>query len=194
MSKSISDSTVRNASANTPFSEILEKNLSRRTVARSGLGAALAMMAGVSLSACGGGDDAPVIEPPVDNKLKLGFESLPVSMTDACVVPAGYVAHVIGAWGTPLNDKAKPWDKDGKNTSQDLLNSTGMHHDGMHFFPLGNRSDEGLLVLNHEYIDENALHPNGPTVVNGKRPAEEVRKEINAHGVAVMHVSRDNGQ
>jgi hypothetical protein len=32
-----------------------------------------------------------------------------------------------------------------------------MHHDGMHFFPIdfkagGNRSDEGLLVMNHEYL------------------------------------------
>ena len=193
MSKSISDSVVRNDSANTPFSVILEKNLSRRTLTRGGLGAALAMMTGVSLSACGGDDDK-VIEPPApEEKLKLGFNSLPNSMTDACVVPAGYVAHVLGAWGTPLDDKAAPWDKDGKNSSEDLLHSTGMHHDGMHYFPLKGSSSEGLLVVNHEYIDENALHPNGPTEVDGKRPVEEVRKEINAHGVAVMHIRKTSG-
>lgn len=197
MSKSISDKVVRNSSANEPFSAILEKNLSRRAITRGGLGAALAAMTGVGLTACGGGGGggfpvlppapapAPAPEPP---KLKLGFDSLPTSMTDACVVPAGYVAHVLGAWGTPLNDKAAPWSKDGNNSSDDLLNSTGMHHDGMHFFPLQGSSTEGLLVVNHEYIDEKALHPNGPTQVDGKRPAEEVRKEINAHGVAVMHV------
>ena len=150
MSKSISDKVVRNTANNPTFSAILEANLSRRTVMRGSLGSALAMFAGVSMSACGGGDD--------DNGLKLGFDSLPTSMTDACVVPAGYVASVLGAWGTPLNDQAAPWSKDGNNSSTDLLHSTGMHHDGMHFFPLNGSSSEGLLVVNHEYIDEKALH------------------------------------
>ena len=44
MSKSISDKTVRNPGLNTPFSEILEKNLSRRTMMRGGLAAAFATM------------------------------------------------------------------------------------------------------------------------------------------------------
>ena len=192
MSKSISDKVVRNQSANAPFSSILEASLSRRSVTRGSLGAAVALMAGFSLTACGGDGDPAPVDPvkPVEPELKLGFQSLPNSMTHACVVPAGYTAQVLGAWGTPLNDKAAAWDKDGKNSSNDLLNSTGMHHDGMHFFPIDGSSTEGLLVVNHEYIDEFALHPAGPTKVAGKRPVEEVRKEINAHGVAVMHVRK----
>lgn len=193
MSRSIADTTVRNASGNQPFSAILEQNLSRRSVTRGGLGAALAMMAGFGLTACGGGDDSPQEEPPVP-ELALGFASLPNAMTDACVVPAGYVAQVLAAWGTPLDDNAAPWDPNGNNTSRDLLHSTGMHHDGMHYFPLDGSSTEGLLVVNHEYIDENALHPNGPTLVDGKRPAEEVRKEVNAHGVAVIHIRLQGNQ
>jgi secreted PhoX family phosphatase len=192
MSQSISDKVVRNAAGNTPFSAILEANLSRRTVTRSGLSAALALLTGVSTTACGGGNDDATA--PVAPKLSLGFQSLPVSMTDACVVPVGYVAQVLGAWGTPLNDQAAAWSKDGLNSSNDLLNSTGMHHDGMHYFPLSGSSSEGLLVVNHEYIDEKALHPNGPTTVAGKRPVEEVRKEINAHGVAVMHLRKTSGR
>ena len=196
MSKSISDPKVRNESANEPFSSILDKNLSRRTLTRGGLGMAFALMSGLSLTACGGDDDAAPAPTPTPAPVPptLGFESLPTSMTDACVVPAGYVAHVLGAWGTPLNDQAAAWDPNGNNTSNDLLNSTGMHHDGMHFFPLENSSTEGLLVVNHEYIDAAALHPAGPTRVDGKRPAEEARKEINAHGVAVMHVRLNAGK
>ncbi|MET1113410.1 MAG: PhoX family phosphatase [Comamonas sp.] len=196
MSKSISDKVVRNHSDNEPFSAILEKSLSRRTVTRGSLGAAVALMAGFSLTACGGDGERDVqpndpVKPPPAPQLKLGFESLANSMTDACVVPAGYTARVLGAWGTPLNDNAAAWDRNGNNTSNDLLNSTGMHHDGMHYFPIDGSSTEGLLVVNHEYIDENALHPAGQTWVAGKRPAEEVRKEINAHGVAVMHLKKD---
>ncbi|GAB2723064.1 PhoX family protein [Comamonas sediminis] len=189
MSKSISDKVVRNTDGNTPFSTILETHMSRRLVMRGSLGSALALFAGASISACGGGSDGDD-----DQAVKLGFASLPNSMTDACVVPAGYVASVIGAWGTPLNDQAAPWSNEGRNSSQDLLHSTGMHHDGMHYFPLAGSSSEGLLVVNHEYIDEKALHPNGPTSVDGKRPAEEVRKEVNAHGVAVMHVRKQGSQ
>ncbi|ULR89450.1 PhoX family protein [Comamonas sp. B21-038] len=189
MSKSISDKVVRNTEGNTPFSTILETHMSRRLVMRGSLGSALALFAGASISACGGGSDGDD-----DQAVKLGFASLPNSMTDACVVPAGYVASVIGAWGTPLNDQAAPWSNEGRNSSQDLLHSTGMHHDGMHYFPLAGSSSEGLLVVNHEYIDEKALHPNGPTSVDGKRPAEEVRKEVNAHGVAVMHVRKQGSQ
>lgn len=201
MSKTISDKVIRNHAGNAPFSTILEANLSRRTLTRGGLSAALAVFSGSMLAACGGGSDDKVAEPgpapqPTPDpkpELKLGFESLPTSMTDACVVPAGYVAHVLGAWGTPLNDKAADWKSDGSNTAEDQLNATGMHHDGMHFFPLEGSSTEGLLVVNHEYIDENALHPNGPTGTGSgeKRPAEEVRKEINAHGVAVMHIKKN---
>jgi uncharacterized protein len=206
MSKSTSDSAVRNTSANEPFSAILEKSLSRRTLARGSLGAALAAMTGAALSACGGGDgDTPPAQPgtggggtgggtPEAPKLALGFQSLPPSMTDACVVPAGYVAQVLGAWGTPFDDIAQPWRRDGTNTSNDLLHSTGMHHDGMHYFPLQGSSTEGLLAVNHEYIDESALHPAGPTQVNGKRPAEEVRKEINAHGVSILHIRLQAGR
>lgn len=189
MSKSISDKVVRNTDGNTPFSTILETHMSRRLVMRGSLGSALALFAGASISACGGDSDGDD-----DQGVKLGFASLPNSMTDACVVPAGYVASVIGAWGTPLNDQAAPWSNEGRNSSQDLLHSTGMHHDGMHYFPLAGSSSEGLLVVNHEYIDEKALHPNGPTSVDGKRPAEEVRKEVNAHGVAVMHVRKQGSQ
>ncbi|GAA5232111.1 PhoX family phosphatase [Verticiella sediminum] len=199
MSKNITDKVVRNSSDNTPFSEVLEKSLSRRTFMRGSLGAAFATMTAGSLAACGGdgGDEAPTVPDPTPTPeptpepLKLGFDSLPNSMTDACVVPPGYTARVFAPWGTPLDDNAAPWDRNGNNTSNDLLHSTGMHHDGMRYFPLDGSSSEGLLVVNHEYIDENALHPNGQTFVEGKRPAEEVRKEVNAHGVAIMHIRKD---
>lgn len=201
MSQSITDPVVRNPSHNEPFSAIVDARISRRTLARGGLGAALAVLTGGALSACGGGDEAPAAAPaptpvsPPAPALQLGFASLPPSMTDACVVPAGYLAQVLGAWGTPLNDQASAWKRDGSNTSQDGLNATGMHHDGMHYFALNGSSTEGLLVVNHEYIDENALHPKGQTGKGAgeRRPAEEVRKEINAHGISVMHI-RKSGQ
>ncbi|PWB30242.1 dTDP-glucose 4,6-dehydratase [Pseudomonas sp. SDI] len=198
MSRDTGDNLNRNLSGNVPMDSVLDTFLSRRSVVRGGLGAAIAMIAGTGLSGCfdsgGSDDDDPVVAPPTPAKLKLGFNSIAGSRTDACVVAAGYSAYVLAPWGTPLNSKANPWKADGSNTSTDQLNAVGMHHDGMHFFPINGSSEDGLLAINHEYIDADALHPAGPTSVAGKRPAEEVRKEINAHGAGVIRLKKVSGR
>ncbi|GFM70099.1 dTDP-D-glucose 4,6-dehydratase [Pseudomonas cichorii] len=194
MSRNTGDNQNRNLSTNEPLSSVLDTYLSRRSVVRGGLGAAIAMIAGVGLTGCfdSGSDsnDDPAPTPATPESLKLGFTSIPGSRTDAVTVAAGYTAHVLAPWGTPLSNLANPWKSDGSNTSTDQANSMGMHHDGMHYFPINGSSTDGLLAINFEYIDQNALHPSGPTLVGGVRPAEEVRKEINAHGAGVVRISK----
>ncbi|MCO7568228.1 PhoX family phosphatase [Pseudomonas sp. S 311-6] len=200
MSRETGDNLDRNLSDNPPMASVMDAYLSRRSVMRGSLGAAIAMIAGTGLAGCLDGiaaarQDAPRPAKPQPSKLKLGFESIAGSRTDACVVAAGYSAYVLAPWGTPLNSKASPWKADGSNTALDQANAMGMHHDGMHFFPIAGSADDGLLAINFEYIDPAALHPNGPTTdANGKRPAEEVRKEINAHGVGVVRLSKVDGR
>ncbi len=203
MSRDTGDNLDRNQSGNLPMANVMDAYLSRRSVMRGSLGAAIAMIAGTGLTGCfdGGGSDHddPVTEPPVTEpevpKLALGFQSIPGSRTDACVVAAGYSAYVLAPWGTPINSNGNPWKSDGSNTSTDQANAMGMHHDGMHFFPINGSSEDGLLAINFEYIDTAALHPAGPTTdVNGKRPVEEVRKEINAHGAGVVRLQKIGGR
>ncbi|MBA6061725.1 PhoX family protein [Pseudomonas juntendi] len=203
MSRDTGDNLDRNHSGNPPMASVMDVYLSRRSVMRGSLGAAIAMIAGTGLAGCfdsgGSANDDPVTQPPVTEpknpKLALGFQSIPGSRTDACAVAAGYSAYVLAPWGTPLNSNAKPWRADGSNTSTDQANAMGMHHDGMHFFPINGSSEDGLLAINFEYIDTAALHPAGPTTdINGKRPAEEVRKEINAHGAGVVRLQKTDGR
>lgn len=132
---------------------------------------------------------------------KLPFTAVATSRLDGISVPAGYRATTFIPWGTPITGNYPAYLSDGSNSAQDQAEQLGMHHDGMHFFPIdaqrgGKKSDHGLLVLNHEYVDAPLLHPNGPTLVAGKRSsAEEVRKEINAHGVSVVEIRRGlNGE
>ncbi len=54
-----------------------------------------------------------------------------------------------------------------------------------------NASEHGLLVMNHEYINPTFLHPKGPTKPNGRRTEDEVIREVNAHGVSVVHIKKD---
>ncbi|UNM00627.1 PhoX family protein [Stutzerimonas stutzeri] len=133
---------------------------------------------------------------PFKRRTRLPFVPVAVTRADTITVPSGYTATTFIPWGTPITGRYPAWLEDASNTAEDQAQQVGMHHDGMHFFPMnaklgGRQSDHGLLVLNHEYIDAPLLHRNGPTVVDGKRVnVDEVRKEINAHGVSVVEIRR----
>ncbi|MGH7386384.1 MAG: PhoX family protein, partial [Candidatus Rokuibacteriota bacterium] len=138
------------------FHDVLQARLSRRTLLTGGL-----VTAGLGLmAACArpGGPGAAVAQTPL-----IGFTGVPVSTADALVVPPGYVAQVLYAWGDPISD-GPAFRPDASNSVADQLRQAGMHHDGMHFFPLpAGRvgSSHGLLAINHEYVDDGLLHPDG---------------------------------
>ncbi|MCB1507260.1 MAG: DUF839 domain-containing protein, partial [Hyphomicrobiaceae bacterium] len=130
----------------------------------------------------------------------LGFNPVPVSTDDTVVVPAGYRVQYFIPHGTPLDG--------GEGSGEALLDATadaqalmiGAHHDGMHYFPIDGSSTDGLLVLNHEYVDPRFMHAayagqavdnDAIVLTDGHRPSEEVRKELHAHGVSVVRVARE---
>ena len=198
MSKATFDPTRYNNSNNAPFSTVLERHLSRRNFLSNSCGVAgLSMLASTGLIGCGGsnGESSPTNPSPnTPTTPVLNFESIAGATRDAVVVPEGYKAQVLVPWGTPINDMAEEWKEDGSNTSVDQANSIGMHHDGMRFYPIEGSDDEGLLCINHEFIAQSALHPNGATFLDGRRSiVDEVRKEINAHGVSVVKIRNNNG-
>jgi len=122
----------------------------------------------------------------------LGFESIPVSADDAVHVASGYRVSVLYRWGdeTGIAGAAPaPFKPDASNSSAEQALQAGMHHDGMHFFPLpkgSSASDRGLLVINHEYTDEGLLYPDG--MKSWSR--EKVLKSQHAHGLSVIEVRR----
>jgi secreted PhoX family phosphatase len=119
----------------------------------------------------------------------LGFTGVPASRSDAVVVPPEYQSQVIYRWGDPTGVAgAMPaFRPDGGNTADEQALQAGMHHDGMHFFPLQADGQRGLLVMNHEYTDEALLHADGVRAWT----AEKVRKSQHAMGVSVIEIARD---
>ncbi|MCP1338280.1 PhoX family phosphatase [Idiomarina sp. M1R2S28] len=179
---------ICNKSKGDDFYDVVNRQLSRRSFLKGGLGVAVSsfmlspLMAGCTSS-----------KGSASSSAGLGFQAVAGNRTDVVDVPVGYRAQPFLPWGTPLVPGAGEFKTDASNSALDQARQVGSHHDGMHFFPIdvkegGASSKEGLLVMNHEYVDPQILHasfsPNAP------RPQQEVLKEMMAHGVSVAHIIR----
>ncbi len=145
----------------------------RRVLLRGGLASTLAPLFG----ACAATARAPL----------LGFASVPPSSADALVVADGYVATPFMPWGEPLGIAGQPmpaWHDDAGHSAAEQALQMGMHHDGMHYFALDG-SRRGLLVMNHEYVDDGLLHATGAVDWS----AEKVAKSQAAHGISVVEIA-----
>lgn len=192
------DEAINNPSDNVPFATVLQRYISRRDVLRGGLGAATACMLGLPLAGyTADGPNGSGVKPDARRARRLGFESIPGSLEDSVKVPDGYRVQVFVPWGTPINGSSPAFDEfNASNTAAEQAQQVGAHHDGIHYFPLprdSNSSDDGLLVLNYEYIDQQYIH-NPPFVFDGSTPRTDVdgvRKEINCHGISVLHIVKN---
>ena len=153
--------------------------VSRRTVLGAGVAGALMAALGVPARSAAGSPS------------RLGFAgvSLAEAAADGVTVPEGYVATAAFKWGEPVGipGNMPDWRKDAGNSAAEQAAQLGMHHDGMHFFPLS--KGRGLLVMNHEYVDDGLLHVGGMADWS----AEKVAKSIAAHGVSVIEVAEKGG-
>ena len=119
------------------------------------------------------------------------WQRLPATSNDALVVPEGYVAEVIAAWGEPIGvpGNMPAFHPGGGNTALEQAVQMGMHHDGIEYYALAG-SRRGLLAMNHEYTDDGLLHTDGMKTWS----AENVGKAQAAHGVAVIEVEERDGR
>jgi uncharacterized protein len=174
-----------NRSANQSIHEVSDP--ARRILLLGGIGA---LTVGALAPWLAGRAAAGVREPLI------GFKPVPVSEKDTVLVPEGYEAVAFAAWGEPVGvpGNMPGFRRDASNSAADQAVQMGMHHDGIHYYPIDGRSDgsstHGLLVMNHEYTDDGLLFP------DGKRnwTAEKVHKAQAAHGVAVIEVAFRDGR
>ena len=196
------DNEIVNHSSNPHMDTILAARLSRRGALKGGIGATTAaLLGGVGLSACGGSDDDTPAPAPAPTPKSLNFAAVAKTNADTVSVPAGYQVSILHALGDPMMFGDTSWSDAGTETAESYDRRIGDGHDGMYYFGLSddgkfdaNRSDRGLLCVNHEYVvAPYGLHPAGSTKVGDQRPADEVEKEIRAHGASVVEVRRKPG-
>jgi secreted PhoX family phosphatase len=132
------------------------------------------------------------------NPAQLGFTALARTTADVVTVPAGHNVAVLTRLGDPILPGVPAYANNGTDTN--FAGRIGDHGDALYYYGLsatGTRDDNssirGLLVQNHENLNVQYLHPNGPTNINsGVRTAAEAIKEIEAHGVSVTEI-QDTG-
>jgi uncharacterized protein len=182
----IDDDGISNESGNSHFNEIVETRLSRRGFLGAGVaGAVAAAFGGVA----GILNAVPASAHGRHSRPLLGFDGIAVSSADTLVVPEGYTAKVLIAWGDPVSS-GPAFAQDASNTWQDQTKQWGMHNDGMVYFPIRG-SRHGLLVENNEYTDDVLLFADGTAGWN----ADKTKKSLAAHGVSIIEIKkvRDDG-
>ncbi|MCB1981584.1 MAG: DUF839 domain-containing protein, partial [Rhodoferax sp.] len=189
----LDDDGISNPSRNASLTDVVERAIAaqptRRRMLLGGLGAAMLPFFG-GLAGCGGGDDDPV----APTERILGITGVPTSSGDDVVVPAGYVATAFAAWGEPIDALAPAFRADATGSALEQEQQVGDNHDGMAFFGFnaagngfGDRSDEGLLVMNHEYINPEYFYAPDSDPDDWMSPFsyEKARRAQAGHGVSV---------
>lgn len=196
-----------NTSDNIHFRDILEQHISRRSLITKTASGAVALTLASTLTGCNDDDNnssnnggtPPTPADPNKKPEKLNFSPVAKNLNDIVTVPEGYEATVLYALGDSINPTYGAWDDNNIPSGPSFQFRSGDCHDGMHYFGMNSTtqrfdesvSDRGLLVMNHEYINPTFLHPKGPTKVDGRRPEDEVIREVNAHGVSVIEIKKD---
>ena len=189
------DNEVNNKSGNTPFESVLNKALSRRSVMKGSLAAAItSFMSPMALSAVSkkhfNGDYLNADNSGKANDL-INFDAVAVSDGNGAMpaISADYEYQALIPWGTPLKKGITPYNGEpGRRPSADeQADMVGIGHDGMWFIPekargrLSNKS--GLLCINHEFgRNSHVLGKDAPESI------EDVRLSQHAHGVSVVSI------
>lgn len=188
------DDVSTNPGRGPAFSDIVDRRSSRRSVLAGGMAVAAGFLTTQATGASPAGARTVAAAQTAGTAGLLGYPPVPLGYGDEVAVPTGYTARAFVPWGTPILG-SYPAFVPGGNTAEEQEQQVGMHHDGMHYFPLGRGprgSQHGLLVVNHEYTDEGYLQTGTATVPDRTDwTPEMVRKSQAAHGVSVIEVRHD---
>ncbi|TDC72176.1 PhoX family phosphatase [Micromonospora sp. KC606] len=194
------DHPVPNSSDNAYFGDIVSAEVSRRGVVRAGAVGALVL----GFGAAGGSAPAaaapatPVVpevtgfgrpRPPAGTGA-LTFKPIPPNTLDTLVVPNGYDHSVVIRWGDPVVPGAPGFDLRNQ-TAAAQSRQFGYNNDFVGVLPLDRRGRRALLVVNHEYTNEDLMFP-GFTGMDALT-VEQLRVTMAAHGMSVVELERVDG-
>jgi secreted PhoX family phosphatase len=163
------------------FHDVVEARVSRRKLLKvGGTAGAASFLAGTST----------LTQAVTQATTLMNFPQIPVSTEDAVSLPAGYSHDILVKWGDPITKKAAKFSID--NTAAEQVGQFGDNTDGMSLFHLTDKNgnmDESraVMAVNSEYINKKFMH----THKGDNMTADDVKKEIAAHGVNIFEVKRN---
>lgn len=186
-----------NASGNVTIGDIIAERFSRRDLIKGALGvAAIAATTGsLAIDAAtaqqGGGTAAS----------RFRFEEIEARVGEDHAVAAGHDADVLIRWGDPVLPGAPAFDPRAQSAAAQAK-QFGYNNDFLGYFPIpgaANPSTHGLLVVNHEFTNEELMFPgigrqDLRSVAFAKMTPELAAIEMAAHGGSVIEVRRDGGK
>jgi uncharacterized protein len=175
-----------NTSDSERIGDVLRRALTRRAMLDGGLAATAAMV--LDLAACGGpgarstGADAV----PADLSSEPTFAPVAPNRRDGVTVPPGYEYGVIIRWGDRVLPEAPEFDVL-EQTPAAQAGQFGYNCDYVAVLPLAGRSDRALMVVNHEFTDEELMFPVG-------RYGDETVKRVamQAYGMSMVEITRSD--
>ncbi len=189
-----SENVGRNASANPTMGDIIATRYNRRDLLRNSLAVA-AITATVSPLALAAGRRAEAATP----EASFGFTEIEAGVDETHHVAPGYRADVLIRWGDPVLPGAPAFDANAQ-TAAAQKQQFGYNNDFVGFFPIEGSSEHGLLVVNHEYTNEEIMFPglSGPQDTKeagfGQMTQDMADVEMAAHGGSVLEIRKVDGR
>ncbi|WP_346621950.1 PhoX family phosphatase [Blastococcus montanus] len=185
------DSAIPNQTDNPTFADVVESAFSRRSMLKAAGASALLVVAGPVASAAaaagdrgrGGGRGGKG-----GHGGGLTFQPVEQNLLDELVTAAGYRYSVVMRWGDPVEPGAPEFAID-RQTPEAQAKQFGYNCDYIGLLPLDDRDREALLVVNHEYTNEQLMF-SGVAGESAPTTAEQKRIAMMAHGISVVEVRR----
>ncbi|GAB2581498.1 hypothetical protein Aab01nite_58580 [Paractinoplanes abujensis] len=187
------DHPVPNESDNAYLGDVVNASMSRRGVMRAGAAGALVLglsgaSAAAAVPASAAVPSAPLGGAPQTGGGKAGklsFKAIPPNTLDTFVVPNGYDSSVVIRWGDPVVPGAPEFDL-GRQTAKRQSQQFGYNNDFVGVLPF--EDNRALLVVNHEYTNENLMFPGFTTL--DALTVEQIKVAMAAHGLSVVEIER----
>ncbi len=182
-----------NPTAGPTMGDVIAARMDRRDLVRGILGVA-AIGATVSPLAIAAATQAQA----QGARSAFNFKEVAAGVDDNHHVAEGYEADILIRWGDPVTSDAPAFDPK-KQTAAAQAKQFGYNNDYLGFIPLNGSSSHGLLVVNHEYTNEELMFPGlgrqDSSSVKFKGMTRELAEiEIMAHGGSVLEIRRENGK
>ncbi len=184
------DHPVPNQTDNPHIQDEIVKAVGRRSVLRGGAVTAGALIVGgvvqAGSAAAAGGATAQRPGAPTGTGVfgTATFAPVEPNKRDAFTTAKGFEHRVVIGWGDPVVKGAPDFDVHAQTVAS-TRKQFGYNCDYVGLLPLND--DEALLVVNHEYTDENLMFPTGAYT------ADEIKRiAIANHGISVVRVRRHN--